>query len=78
MTRIVLPAMSEKKTGAIINVSSASGLKPTPMLSLYSATKVYIEFCLIESRTFWVKSFISDQKEDNDCIFYFILNNICC
>ncbi len=42
MSRIVLPGMVEKRNGAIINVSSASGAKPTPCLALYSATKVKI------------------------------------
>ena len=29
---------------AIINLSSAAGVKPTPYMSLYSATKVYNDF----------------------------------
>lgn len=40
MTKIVLKGMLEKKRGAIINISSGSGLVPTPMLTLYSGTKV--------------------------------------
>ena len=44
MTSIVLPGMSERKKGAIINVSSASGALPTPFLSLYSATKSFVDF----------------------------------
>lgn len=42
MTRAVLPLMVERQSGAIIIVSSASGrAHPTPMLSVYSATKSF-------------------------------------
>eukprot|EP01147_Barroeca_monosierra_P010179 gene10179-2338_t len=44
MTRIVLPGMEERKRGAIINVSSGSGTLPTPLLTVYSATKAYVDF----------------------------------
>jgi len=44
MTRIVLPGMVEKQSGAIINVSSISGAVPAPMLSTYSASKSYVNF----------------------------------
>jgi len=44
MTRIVLPQMVERKGGAIINLSSMSGRIPTPMLSVYSASKAYIDY----------------------------------
>ena len=40
MTRAVLPTLIAKKKGAIINISSASGTHATPMLTVYSATKV--------------------------------------
>ena len=40
MTRIVLPAMAEKKKGIIINLSSLSGLCPVPLLNVYASTKV--------------------------------------
>jgi len=40
MTRIVLPQMLERKKGAIINISSLSGAIPTPLLTVYSGTKV--------------------------------------
>ncbi len=42
MTRAVLPLMLERKCGAIINVSSASGTHPAPLLAVYSATKAFI------------------------------------
>ena len=40
MTRIVLPQMLERKKGAIINISSLSGAIPSPLLAVYSGTKV--------------------------------------
>ncbi|XP_041466474.1 very-long-chain 3-oxoacyl-CoA reductase-B-like [Lytechinus variegatus] len=44
MTNLVLPAMVERKRGIIINVSSASGMNPSPMLTVYSATKAFVDF----------------------------------
>jgi len=44
MTKIVLPGMIAKEKGAIINISSASASKPTPMLTLYSGTKAFVDF----------------------------------
>jgi len=43
MTRVVLPGMVERKRGAIVNISSASGAFPCPLLSQYSASKSYVE-----------------------------------
>ena len=40
MTEIVLTPMVAKKQGYIINIGSASGSDPTPLLSLYAGTKV--------------------------------------
>ncbi|XP_067902552.1 very-long-chain 3-oxoacyl-CoA reductase-A-like [Heterodontus francisci] len=44
MTRMVLPAMVERSKGIILNVSSASALFPVPLLTLYSATKSFMNF----------------------------------
>uniref|UniRef100_A0A8C5D2N9 Very-long-chain 3-oxoacyl-CoA reductase-B-like n=1 Tax=Gouania willdenowi TaxID=441366 RepID=A0A8C5D2N9_GOUWI len=44
MTRIVLPRMVERKKGAILNMSSASGMYPVPLLSVYSASKAFVDF----------------------------------
>lgn len=44
MTGFVLPGMVKRKGGFIINVSSASGRIPTPLLTVYSATKAYMDF----------------------------------
>ena len=43
MTRIVLPQMAQRQKGAIINISSFSASIPTPLLSVYSATKAYVD-----------------------------------
>jgi len=42
MTSIFLPAMAEKKRGAIVNVSSGFALYPMGLLSVYSASKMYV------------------------------------
>ena len=44
MSKIVLPRMEAKKKGAIINISSAASFSPNPFLTLYSATKAYVDF----------------------------------
>ena len=41
MSRAVLPYMMGKRSGAIITVSSGSCRHPTPLVSLYSATKAF-------------------------------------
>ena len=35
--------MVERKSGVIVNISSLSGLMPTPLLSVYSGTKAYVD-----------------------------------
>lgn len=44
MTKVVLPKMVERKKGAIINIASLSGAMPTPLLTVYSATKTFVDF----------------------------------
>ncbi|XP_031176253.1 hydroxysteroid (20-beta) dehydrogenase 2 isoform X1 [Sander lucioperca] len=44
MTRLVLPGMVERGTGLIINISSEAGVRPQPLLSLYSATKIFVTY----------------------------------
>ncbi|XP_053417243.1 very-long-chain 3-oxoacyl-CoA reductase [Nycticebus coucang] len=51
MTRLVLPGMVERSKGAILNISSGSGMLPVPLLTIYSATKAFVDFfsrCLHE------------------------------
>jgi short-subunit dehydrogenase len=42
LTRALLPAMIEKKRGAILNVSSTAGFLPIRKLAVYAATKAYV------------------------------------
>ncbi|CAK8690237.1 unnamed protein product [Clavelina lepadiformis] len=42
MTQIVLPGMVERKRGLIINVSSLAAVKPVKYISLYGATKAFV------------------------------------
>ncbi|ELK23790.1 Estradiol 17-beta-dehydrogenase 12 [Myotis davidii] len=44
MTHLVLPGMVERSKGVILNISSASGMNPVPMLTIYSATKGFVDF----------------------------------
>jgi len=43
MTRLILPQMVGRRSGAIINLGSISSKFPTPMLATYSASKGYID-----------------------------------
>jgi len=42
MTKMILPQMVERGTGAIINISSLSALTPTPLITVYAATKAFV------------------------------------
>ena len=44
MTKMVLPGMLRKKRGAIINMSSVIAMGPQPFMTMYSATKAYVDF----------------------------------
>ncbi|XP_040019034.2 very-long-chain 3-oxoacyl-CoA reductase-A isoform X1 [Gasterosteus aculeatus] len=44
MTRLVLPKMTERSKGVILNISSASGMYPVPLLTAYSSTKAFVDF----------------------------------
>ncbi|XP_037543613.1 hydroxysteroid (20-beta) dehydrogenase 2 [Nematolebias whitei] len=44
MTRLVLPSMVEREKGLIINISSEMGVRPQPLLALYSASKVFVTY----------------------------------
>ena len=41
--RAVLPGMKKRQTGTIINISSVAGKKAYAGLSLYSATKFFVQ-----------------------------------
>ncbi|XP_061578341.1 very-long-chain 3-oxoacyl-CoA reductase-A-like [Cololabis saira] len=44
MTRLVLPRMADRSSGVVLNISSASGMYPVPLLTVYSATKAFVDF----------------------------------
>ncbi|XP_028815114.1 very-long-chain 3-oxoacyl-CoA reductase-A [Denticeps clupeoides] len=44
MTRLVLPRMVERSKGVVLNISSASGMYPVPLLTVYSASKAFVDF----------------------------------
>ncbi len=43
MMQLVIPSMREQMSGAIINISSISGIFPNPMQSVYNASKFALE-----------------------------------
>lgn len=42
MTRLVIGKMQKRGKGAIVNISSSSELQPLPLMTVYAATKLYI------------------------------------
>nr|XP_036880139.1 very-long-chain 3-oxoacyl-CoA reductase-like [Manis javanica] len=44
MTQLVLPGMVERSKGAILNISSGSGMYPVPLMTMYLATKAFVDF----------------------------------
>ncbi|KAK9496504.1 hypothetical protein O3M35_013201 [Rhynocoris fuscipes] len=42
MCQIVMPAMVERKKGVVINISSATADIPSPLLSVYGASKIFV------------------------------------
>ncbi|XP_026328000.1 inactive hydroxysteroid dehydrogenase-like protein 1 [Hyposmocoma kahamanoa] len=42
LTRLVLPGMTARGVGAVVNISSGSELQPLPLMTIYAATKAYI------------------------------------
>ncbi|RZC36166.1 glutaryl-CoA dehydrogenase, partial [Asbolus verrucosus] len=43
MCKIVLPAMAERRRGVIVNVSSTAAQIPSPLLTVYAASKAYVQ-----------------------------------
>jgi len=44
MTWLVLPGMEKRKRGIIINILSAAGRQPIPLMALRCATEAYVDF----------------------------------
>ncbi|XP_065901233.1 very-long-chain 3-oxoacyl-CoA reductase-like [Dysidea avara] len=44
MTKIVMPGMVEKKKGIVVNMSSAGALSPSPLMNVYSASKIFMDY----------------------------------
>ncbi|KAH9407716.1 hypothetical protein TYRP_012538 [Tyrophagus putrescentiae] len=44
VTRIVLPSMLNRRRGLLINMSSIAAYQPLPLMGLYSASKVFVEW----------------------------------
>jgi hypothetical protein len=42
LSHLLLPAMVERRSGGIINISSTAGFQPLPYMSVYGATKAYV------------------------------------
>ncbi len=42
MCHLILPQMIQRKSGVIVNVGSIAGVLPTPMATLYGASKVWL------------------------------------
>ncbi|XP_026728088.1 very-long-chain 3-oxoacyl-CoA reductase [Trichoplusia ni] len=43
MTNLIMPAMVKRGKGVVINIGSASSIIPSPMLTVYAATKAYVQ-----------------------------------
>ncbi|VVC42702.1 Hypothetical protein CINCED_3A023013 [Cinara cedri] len=43
MCRLVMPGMVERRRGCVINIGSASSEIPSPLLTMYGATKKFVE-----------------------------------
>uniref|UniRef100_A0A7S4P0C2 Estradiol 17-beta-dehydrogenase 12 n=2 Tax=Paramoeba aestuarina TaxID=180227 RepID=A0A7S4P0C2_9EUKA len=56
MTRAVLPGMVNRKFGYVINLSSIAGTTPIPLLSTYSASKVFVDY--------WSQAIQEEYKKD--------------
>ncbi|KPI98862.1 Estradiol 17-beta-dehydrogenase 12, partial [Papilio xuthus] len=43
MTSIVMPGMTKRGKGVIVNIGSASSMIPSPLLTVYAASKAYVD-----------------------------------
>ncbi len=43
MTHLILPQMLQRKHGLILNIGSIAGAFPTPLATIYGATKAFVD-----------------------------------
>lgn len=43
MTHMILPRMLHRKRGLILNIGSLTGTLPTPLATIYGATKAFVD-----------------------------------
>lgn len=53
LTYLFLPAMKQRQSGAIVNVSSIAGFQPLPYMSVYAASKAFV---LSFSEALWAEN----------------------
>lgn len=56
LTRLFLPAMVKRGSGAILNVASTAAFQPGPLMAMYYATKAYV---------LWLTEAIADEVRDS-------------
>ena len=70
LTHRYLQGMRERKSGTIINVSSAAGFQPIPFMATYAATKAFVtsfsEAIAEENRPFGIQVLGSMPRLDKD------------
>ncbi|XP_037126651.1 hydroxysteroid (20-beta) dehydrogenase 2 isoform X1 [Syngnathus acus] len=73
-TRLVLPGMLERRTGLIVNISSQMGMRPQPLLALYSATKVqsYLDQVWLQLSVFCAGCFLLIPSVVFFFLFFFL------
>ena len=65
MTNMILPSMIKKRRGLIMNISSISAMRPYPFMTVYGATKSFVDYfsraLSIECETSGVEVIVSVQ-----------------
>ena len=66
VSHFLLSPINSRK-GAIINLSSVTGCIPTPLLSVYSAAKAYVNYFSVALAHEYARAFLSED-EDEQCL----------
>ena len=66
VSHFLLSPINSRK-GAIINLSSFTGCIPTPLLSVYSAAKAYVNYFSVALAHEYARAFLSED-EDEQCL----------